>query len=200
MASVLCRIARWEKGLAALAAALALGLLSHDAHAVGDPERRPTLLSDGFYLGARGEPGWALLAGWDLDVYPTADRAVSLGPAVTVTALSTDALSLRTQRVMVSVDAVRLKVGLNYPGGLFRPFALVGGGFLWTQFALRELPLATAPDESFAGHMVVGAGADIWGRRSFGVTVMSLTRIRVVGPERLPLAWFEASIGFRVGL
>lgn len=177
-----------------------LGLCALAPRVAGATDERPTLVSDAFYLGARAEPGWALAAGWDLDIYPTSDRAVSFGPGITVTALSTAAPSPRTQSVMVSVDALRLKVGLNHPGGFFRPFALVAGGFLWTRFEQRIEGPAGGFDESFAGLATVGAGADLWGRGRFGVTALLLTRLRAFGSDRLPAAWFECSVGFRFGL
>lgn len=161
---------------------------------------RPTIVSDAFYVGARGEPGWALSLGWDLDIYPTSDRAVSLGPGLAVIVLSNDAPSPRTPEIAVAVDAVRAKIGLNASGGLFRPFALIGGGFQWTRFAQRiEAPVG-GRDELFTGLFSVGAGADIWSRGKFGVTTMLLTRIRAFGSERVPTASFEWSVGFRFGL
>jgi hypothetical protein len=93
-----------------------------------------------------------------------------------------------------------VKVGLNTPGHLFRPFALVGGGFSWTRFAQRIEAAPGAFDESFAGMFTVGAGADVWSRGKFGCTVLLETRIRTGGSDRLPTASFVASVGFRFGL
>ncbi|MBL8679581.1 MAG: hypothetical protein JNK05_10465 [Myxococcales bacterium] len=167
------------------------------AHAIDD---RPTIVSDAFYVGARAEPGWALSLGWDLDVYPTSDRAVSLGPGLAVMVLSSDPPSPRTPEVSVALDAVRAKIGLNASGGLFRPFALVGGGFQWTRFAQRiEAPVG-GRDELFTGLFTVGAGADVWSRGKFGVTTMLVTRIRAFGSDRVPTASFEWCVGFRFGL
>ena len=162
---------------------------------------RPTLVSDAFYVGARVEPGWALSLGWDVDIYPTSDRAVSFGPGISVTTLTSDPTpSPRAQDVMVSVDAVRFKIGLNHPGGLFRPFAVVGGGFSWTRFSQRITSPMGAHDEQFSGLFTVGAGADVWGRGRFGITTLLLTRVRATASDRLPSAWFELGVGFRFGL
>lgn len=177
--------------------AFVLALLgSTEAHA----ERRPILLSDGFYVGVRAEPGWALTGAWDLDVYPVADRVVSLGPSVAVNVLSTDANPLRRQDVMVSVDVLQLKVGLNHPGGFFRPFVLVGGGFSWLRWTVPEAPMVRAVDEGFLGLLTFGVGADIWGTSRFGVTILNHTRVRLTANERVPLLWAELLVGVRVGL
>ncbi len=173
-----------------------LGLVAPGARA----DDRPTLVSDAFYVGARAEPGWALALGWDVDVYPTADRAISLGPGVSVTALSNDPPGARRQLLTVSADALRLKVGLNHPGGLFRPFALVGAGLVWARFAERAGAGDAATDERFAPSATLGGGADIWGRGAFGVTALMLTRFNLGGTDRLPTAWCELAIGVRVGI
>ncbi len=180
----------------ALVAFVALTAQSSESRA----ERRPIILSDGFYVGVRAEPGWALSGAWDLDVYPVADRVVSLGPSVAVNVLSTDPNPLRRQDVMVSVDVLQLKVGLNHPGGFFRPFVLVGGGFSWLRWTVPEAPLVRAVDEGFLGLLTVGVGADIWGTSRFGVTILNHTRVRLTGSDRVPLVWAEFFVGVRVGL
>lgn len=181
----------------AAAAALCAISASGRAWAIDD---RPTIVTDAFYLGARAEPGWALAFAWDADFYLSADRAVSLGPALSVAVLSNDAPSPRTPVVSVSVDAVRAKFGLNHPGGLFRPFALVGLGFAWTRFAQRIDAPAGSLDEAFTGMVALGAGADLWSRGRWGITTQMLSRLRAFGSERVPTASFELGVGFRFGL
>ena len=185
---------RTRARLAWVSAALALGARAARA------EDRPTLVSDAFYVGGRAEPGWALAFGWDVDFYPTADRAVSLGPGLSIAALSNDPPSVRRQLLAVSVDALRLKVGLNHPGGLFRPFALAGAGLVWARFAERVGTGDASTDERFAPLLTLGGGADIWGRGRFGVSALVLTRFNPGATDRLPTAWCELAIGFRVGL
>jgi hypothetical protein len=174
-----------------------LSAVSREARAVDD---RPTIVTDAFYVGARAEPGWALALAWDADFYLASDRAVSLGPGVSLTILSNDPPSSRTQSLSLAVDAVRAKVGLNPAGGLFRPFVLLGGGFAWTRFAQRIEAPAGAFDEAFTGLVTVGAGADVWSRGRWGVTTQLLTRLRAFGSERVPTASFEFGVGFRFGL
>jgi hypothetical protein len=183
--------------LCALLSGLALALVAPEARAVDD---RPTIVTDAVYIGARGEPGWALALGWDADFYLAADRAVSLGPAISLAVLSSDRLSERTPALALSVDVVRAKVGLNHPGGLFRPFVLLGGGFAWTRFAQRIEAPAGGQDEAWTGMLTVGAGADVWSRGRWGVTTLLATRIRAFGSERVPTASFEFGLGFRFGL
>ncbi len=178
--------------------AVALALAGRAREARGD--ERPTLVSDAFYVGGRAEPGWALALGWDVDFYPTADRAVSLGPGLSVTALSNDPPSARRQLVAVTVDALRLKVGLNHPGGLFRPFALAGAGLMWARFSERVAAGSEPVDERFTPVVTLGAGADVWGRGRFGVTTLLLGRLNTGATDRLPTAWLELAIGIRVGL
>ncbi len=163
-------------------------------------ERRPILLSDGFYIGLRAEPGVALTGAWDLDIYPVADRVVSLGPALAVNALSSDRDPLRRQDIMVSVTVLQLKVGLNHPGGFFRPFALLGAGFSWLRWSVPEAPAVRAVDEGFLGLLTFGVGADIWGTSRFGVTILNHTRVRLTALERAPLVWAELLVGVRFGL
>jgi hypothetical protein len=183
--------------VAALLTGLAISLFAMEARAVDD---RPTIVTDAVYVGARGEPGWALALGWDADFYLAADRAVSLGPAISLAVLSSDRLSERTPSLGLSVEVVRAKIGLNHPGGLFRPFALVGGGFAWTRFAQRIEAPAGAQDEAWTGLFSVGAGADLWSRGRWGVTTLLFTRLRAFGSERVPTASFEFDLGFRFGL
>lgn len=182
--------------LSALTVALVCAV-ARDAQAIDD---RPTIVTDAFYVGARAEPGWALALAWDADFYLSSDRAVSLGPGISLTILSSDPPSSRTQSLALAVDVVRAKVGLNSAGGLFRPFVLLGGGFAWTRFVQRIEAPAGSQDEAFTGLVTVGAGADVWSRGRWGVTTQLLTRLRAFGSERVPTAAFEFGVGFRFGL
>src|SRR3990172_12997653 len=71
--------------VAALAASICVGVAP--ARADGPPR----IASDAFWVGVRFGPDGALSAGYDLDVYLTDDRAVSLGPGATVSVLGKDA-------------------------------------------------------------------------------------------------------------
>src|ERR1035437_5146746 len=85
-------------------------------------DRRPTMATDAFYVGVRLDPGAALVFAWDLDVYLLRNRAISVGPGVSLSLLGSPATGGRTQDLLVAADVVRLKVGVNSPGHDWRPF------------------------------------------------------------------------------
>ncbi len=195
--------------LAALAVALFPAAASADEH--------PTIASDGLYIGARLEPGGALLVGYDLDIYLTGDRLVSLGPAVTFAFLGEDGADLgRRQDWLLAVDFLRLKVSLIGGEGPFRPYLFLGGGMTYASLPAQEteprevivLPdrtpatavIAHPQAETFNAQIAAGAGADLYLTDSFGLSLGVAARVRLTDDERMPLAWGEAFFGVRFGL
>ena len=192
--------------------AFALGaLVTTEARA----DRRPSIASDAFYVGMRVGPGVALVGAWDLDVYLSRSRAVSLGPGVSVALLGSETRPGERQNVLVMGDVLRLKVQLNEAGGVWRPYFLLGGGagFVWLRAednpALTVTPPGGAPVtgrvayaevNEFFPAMVAGMGADIYVTNHVAIAFCALSRFRLTGTDRLPDAWAEMNLGVRFGL
>jgi len=194
---------------------LLLALSALPATAAAD--ERPTLASDGLFVGARLEPGAAFLLGWDLDIYVTGDRFLSLGPAATLAFLGEDGEELgRRQDWLLTLDFLRFKVSLTGGEGAVRPYLFLGGGmaYAWLpaqQTEAREVVLL--PDETeamavirypeaeeLAAQVSAGVGLDAYLADNFGLTVAVAAHVRLTEQERLPLSWAEILAGVRFGL
>ncbi|MBI5516031.1 MAG: hypothetical protein HY909_19770 [Deltaproteobacteria bacterium] len=178
-------------------------------------DRRPTVASDGFYIGARVGPGTAFTGAWDLDVYLTRNRLLSIGPAVSLNILGRNAPAGQEQELVVSGD-MRLKIGLNEPGGIFRPFVMLGGGFTYAELLeTRQAGVSVTPPGSlmsvqgevlhprlrqWSPMLTLGAGMDLFALGAVGFTTAFQTRFHLGGSDRLPDAWFELLFGVRFGL
>lgn len=197
-------------GLAASIAALAAA--PREARA----DRRPTLVTDGFYAGARLEPGIALSMAWDVDVYLRRSRAASVGPAVSVSVLNGLADPGRVQDVLVAVDALRFKLGPSLAGGEWRPFASLGAGFTYARLPAGErtgVEVIPSPGampvrgsiqypalEAFSPLISLGGGVDWFTDGPIALSGQIVGRLNPIGPERLPVAWLEVQLGLRFGL
>ncbi len=205
--------------LTARAARRSLGLvmlLLIAVPAAASADEFPTTASDGLFVGARLEPGGALALSWDLDVYLTGDRVLSLGPAITGSFLGTDGSDLgRRQDLLLSLDVLRLKVALNGGHDRFRPYLAVGGGiyYAWLpeqrsgprEVVLPDETVTTAElryeqTEAFGGLLSIGGGADLYFVDNFGVAISLIGHLRLSGEERVPLFWVETLVGIRFGL
>jgi hypothetical protein len=203
---------RTARRVASVAAAIGAVCAARDARA----DRRPTLATDGFYVGMRVDPGVALLAGWDLDVYLMRDRIISIGPGVTLGVLGSPAAPGRQQDLQLAVDVARFKVGLNAPGGEWRPFAMLGAGFSYTRLAEQRVAgVSVTPAgggaavsgeqvfptlEEFAPIISFGAGADLFMNGPLGVTVLFASHFHPTGSPRVPDVWVDLALGIRFGL
>lgn len=178
---------------------------------------RPTVATDAFVIGTRLVPRAALLAGWDLDVYLTHDRALSLGPAVSVAVLGPSASGGAEQKLLVAVDVARLKIGVNEAGGEWRPYFMLGGGFSYvhlTEQADPDVTVRLALDggtdatgerryeevKKFLGILSFGAGADLFVGGPWALTLAMTTHVRLGGLDRMPELWEELTAGIRFGL
>lgn len=174
------------------------------------------LASDCFAVGTRMNPNFALAVAWDLDVYLVRPRVVSLGPAASIAVLGT-ASGGRQQDLLVTVDAVRVKVGPSLMSGALRPFAFAGGGFAYARLPAQTLADVTVTPtqpgalpvtgtqmfpaiDTFAGVISVGSGADWFSNGPLGVSSTFATHLRIGGSERLPEVWLEFTVGVRFGL
>jgi hypothetical protein len=178
-------------------------------------DRRPTVASDGFYVGTRIGPGTGFNGAWDLDVYLTRNRLVSLGPSVGVSILGRNAPAGQEQELLVTGD-MRLKIGLNEPGGIFRPFMMVGGGFSYVELLeTRQTGVSVTPPtggmavqgevlhprlREWSPMLTLGAGLDLFALGAVGFTTAFQTRFHLSGTDRVPDAWFELLFGVRFGL
>jgi hypothetical protein len=180
-----------------------------------EADRRPRLASDAFYVGMRVEPGIALLAAWDLDIYLQRDRAVSLGPGVSVAVLGTeDNTDGHNQDFLLCADILRFKVGVNEAGGEWHPYFMLGIGFLYARLPAQEegirlttgdpLPMEVTRQhpvlEEFAGMLTFGAGADLFSDGPWGLALIWQNRYRLSGNSRIPDVWSELAIGIRFGI
>ncbi|MBI2893882.1 MAG: hypothetical protein HYY06_10045 [Deltaproteobacteria bacterium] len=198
---------------ASAGAAALLTLLYGTAAARG----RPTVATDAFYVGTRLAPGAALLAGWDLDVYLSRDRAWSLGPGVSVAVLGSKAPAGAEQDLLVSVDVARLKIAVAEAGGAWRPHLFVGGGFAWVRMPEQvesgvTVSTGEGPDENatgerrfpeldeFLGIVSFGAGADLFSDGPWAFAFATISHVRLRDIERLPEVWTELVLGVRFGL
>ncbi len=173
----------------------------------------PEIATDAFYIGVRIDPGSALTMGWDLDVYLDSERAFSIGPRVSLSVLGTTQDDGSTQELLFAADVMALKVGLNEPGGAFRPYLTFGAGFIY--FDLPEQSVATTvttdmgamvegmrvlpQEDGFGGLLTMGAGTDIFVQRHWGLTFSLLTHIGLTETDRIPTAWAVLQMGIRFG-
>lgn len=177
----------------------------------------PTIASDGLFLGARLEPGAALLFGYDLDIYLTGDRFISLGPAVTFAFLDDNGVELgRRQDWLLTVDFLRLKVSLIGGEGEFRPYLFIGGGMTYASLPEQETEerdVLVLPDrtpatavvrypqtEDFGAQISAGAGLDVYLIDNLALSMGLAAHVRVTDQERLPQTWAELLLGVRFGL
>lgn len=178
-------------------------------------DEMPTIASDGLFVGARLEPGGALLFGYDLDVYLTGDRVLSLGPALTFAFLGEDGADQgRRQDWLLTLDFLRLKVGFAAEGQL-RPYLSIGGGMTYASLPAQTsgtievvLPDGTVTSaerrfsatEDFGGQLSIGGGLDAYLLPNLAVCVAVVGHLRLHTQERLPLFWSEVMAGIRFGL
>ena len=194
--------------------ALALVLL---APGQGWARDRPTVATDAFMIGTRLSPGAALVAAWDLDVYLSRDRAVSLGPSVSVAVLGPAARNGAEQKLLIAVDVGRLKIGLNEAGGEWRPYLMFGGGFAYVHLPAQvdtgvEFTTPEAPGtivtgdrhfgdlQKFLGILSFGAGTDLFVGGPWALTLAMTTHVRLGKTARVPEVWEELAAGIRFGL
>jgi hypothetical protein len=207
--SVLLQIAAGAvlTAIAPIAALSSIALLPSTAEA----DRRPRLASDAFYVGMRVDPGVALLAAWDLDIYLSRDRALSLGPGISVAVLGTESTDGgRDQDFLLCADILRFKVGVNEPGGSWHPYFMLGIGFLYARmpaqtemFELGPMTPLTRPYsqlEEFAGMLTFGAGADLFADGPWALALIWQNRYRLSGSSRIPDVWSELALGIRFGI
>lgn len=199
------------RGLASFVLVLGLG-----APGAALADEFPTIASDGLFVGARLEPGGALLLGYDLDVYLTGDRVLSLGPAVTFSFLGDDGAQLgRRQDWLLTIDFLRLKVAVNDGTGQVRPYLSLGGGMTYASLPVQEsgphmvvlsdgtlanASLRYSSTEDFGGQISAGVGADFYLVDNLGIALAIVTHLRLSQQDRLPLFWAEVMIGLRFGL
>jgi len=173
--------------------------------------RQPRVASDAFYVGMRVEPGIALLAGWDLDVYLNSNRAVSIGPGVSVSVLGAGERAGMVQDLLVAADVLRLKVQVNDPGGEWRPYVLAGGGFTYARLPEQVVEGVTLSDgtmgdqrlpslNEYAPMMTLGFGADWFAGGTWGLALLLQTHFHLSGTERVPVVWSEIAAGIRFGI
>ena len=177
----------------------------------------PTTASDGLFVGVRAEPGAALSLAYDLDIYLTGDRVLSLGPAVSFSFLSDSGSDFgRRQDALLQLDFLRLKVGLAGGNSRFRPHLLVGGGmyYAWLPeqrsaprdvFVLPSGEPATAElrfesVEQFGAVLSLGAGLDVYLVDNFAIAIALVGHLRLSDEDRVPQFWSQALIGIRFGL
>ncbi len=177
----------------------------------------PRVASDGIFIGGRLEPGGALALAYDLDIYLTGDRLLSLGPAATFSFLGEDGRELgRQQDFLFAVDVLRFKVALNGGDNWARPYLFLGGGFYYASlpeqrsdpydvFVLPDGTPATAElrfsaIEDVAGLASAGGGLDLYFIENLAVAFVLTTHLRIGDQARVPLFWAEALVGLRFGL
>ena len=180
-------------------------------------DEHPTIASDGLFVGGRAEPGIALTFAYDLDIYLTEDRVLSLGPAASFSFLGEDGRELgRRQDFLLAIDFLRLKVAMNDGHGPLRPYLFVGGGMTWARlpaqtsgprdvFLLPDGTPAVAEVrydaiDDFGGLLSLGGGLDVYLVESFGLAFALAGHVRLSDRERLPLFWAEALVGVRFGM
>lgn len=178
--------------------------------------RRPTVATDAFYVGMDIAPGVSLTGAWDLDVYLTRDRMLSVGPGVALAVLSGEEPAGQQYDLLLAVDVVRLKIGVNEPGNAVRPWFMVGGGFYYVQFPEEVVSVTgstgdpmddpvtvsrtLAEDEEFGGLVSFGFGVDVFVDGPWGVTLAGINRVRISETDRLPEISAELLLGVRFGL
>jgi hypothetical protein len=172
-------------------------------------DRKPTTATDGFFVGARLEPGVALLGGWDLDVYLVRDRSVAVGPGVTASVLSTTTSTPGQQQTfLLAADIVRLKIGPSVTGDL-RPFVTIGGGFSYARFAEQNITTSGSSmavalhypsGEEFSPMASLGGGADWFLGGPVAVSLQMMAHYHIIGSSRMPDLWVDLAVGIRFGL
>ena len=161
----------------------------------------PTSISDGVYVGARIDPGVALLAGWDLDVYLRDDRAWSIGPGVFVAVLGVGERAGMDQELFVAVDALRFEMQMSEAGGRWRPFVVIGGGASYARLrAQGEAPDRFEAAEKITALATIGGGADLFTGGPWALSTLVQARVHLWGSGRLPVVWLELATGVRFGL
>ena len=196
--------------------AIVLSLLSIASPIVARADEFPTVASDGLFVGARLEPGGALLLGYDLDIYLTGDRVVSLGPAATFSFLGEDGAEQgRRQDWLLTIDFLRLKVGIGGGESRLRPYLSIGGGMTHAAYPAQssgpiEVVLADGSsvtgerrygaDEEFGGQISAGGGLDFYLVSNLALAVAVQGHLRLHERSRLPLFWTELMLGLRFGL
>lgn len=179
----------------------------------------PTIASDGLYVGARAEPGVALTLAYDLDIYLTEDRVLSLGPAASFSFLGEEGSELgRRQEYLLAIDFLRLKVAMNDGHGPLRPYLFVGGGMTWAHLPAQTSPprdVFLLPDgtpataevrytaaDLFGGLLSVGGGLDFYPDESIplALALTLVSHFRLSDEARMPFFWAEALVGVRFGM
>lgn len=179
-----------------LATLVALLALAPAAHAV-----EPQTMSDAIYVGARIDPGVALLAGWELDFYLDDARSLSLGPAASIAVFGTGERAGMDQELSVAVDGLRLDVSLNERPSSWRPYLVVGGGVSYTRLRAQEVgAVSYERDQLWAAMATIGAGAELFTGGPWALCTVLHARIHLWASQRLPLAWIELATGVRFGL
>lgn len=176
----------------------------------------PRIATDALYVGARGEPNVALLLGWDLDLYLTGTRAVSMGPALSIAVAGEEPdAEGRRQDFLATLDFLRWKFQINRVGSSVRWHVLVGAGMYWAslpgqQGPVREIVLSDGSTttgaldfphvEGFGGHATFGIGVDLFEGANFGASLFTLAHVRLDDDmHRMPRIWAETAIGIRFG-
>lgn len=201
---------RVQSGLLLCVSGVLLGVLTALLPSTAEADKRPRLASDAFYVGMRLDPGVALQAAWDLDIYLDRERSVSLGPGISIAVLGTEQEQGRDQDFLLCADVIRFKVGVNEPGGAWHPYFMLGVGFTyarlpaqtWVIDGMAMPPVARSyPElEEFAGLMTFGAGADLFSDGPWGLALIWQNRFRLSGSSRLPHEWMELAVGIRFGI
>jgi len=195
---------------------VALGALTLAPARSASADEFPSIASDGLFVGARLEPGGAFLLGYDLDIYLTGDRRLSLGPAVTFSFLGEDGSEQgRRQDWLLTLDFVRIKVGFTDAGSRVRPYLSLGGGMTYASLPSQtsgpievELPDGTVTSaerrydalDDFGGQISAGGGFDLYMVENLAFTIAVMGHLRVHEQDRLPLFWSEIMAGLRFGL
>ncbi|MEC7525365.1 MAG: hypothetical protein VYE22_36110 [Myxococcota bacterium] len=197
---------------------LALALLTLPLFAApARADDHPTLASDGVFVGVRLEPGAALSLGYDLDVYLTGDRVLSVGPAASFSFLGEDGADLgQRQDWLLAIDVLRLKVALDDGHGAARPYIFLGGGLYYASlpeqrstprevFLVPDGTPATAElrfpgGDHYGGLLSSGLGLDVYFADGFGVAAVLASHVRLSDDGRVPDFWAELAVGLRFGL
>jgi hypothetical protein len=200
-------------------AGLALGLLAAGLAPASTAlalAREPRVASDAFYVGMRVGPGAALHAMWDLDIYLSRDRSVSLGPGVGLSVLGTGERQGTVQDLLVAADVLRLKLEVDESGGEWRPYLMIGGGFSWAKLPAQDVTgvavvgmdgMTTTTGtqrlpalEEFAPMMTLGWGADVFAGGTWGLALLIQTHFHLSGSARVPDVWADVALGIRFGI
>lgn len=203
------------RALAGLVAVAAFAALLDIRGAPARADGMPRIASDAFWVGARFGPDGALCAGYDLDVYLTDDRALSLGPGATISVLGKDAPFGQRQDFLLVVDVLRFKVQLNEAGEEWRPYFFLGGGFDYVSLRAATETVEVTPEGStmpvtgvralpklheFQGIFSMGLGADLFTGGAWALSMMINDHFRLSGTSRVPVMWLDFTIGVRFGI